>query len=435
MLCRCREVKMVAARYITLRDESSMSLISSSKSKDAGIFILLSGKANLVTSNKEEPGQKTTKLKVGAVFGPTDLFNAEEDSADMTTTYKCAVTSGSVLQLKYQDLYRAKYGDRSLNADPNEGLTTEEISLRDASTFGESRLSPAMFQFLKKNNLLATSEKDVSYKYIKSGSIGRTIPAKKMEQELIVILDGSLRLIFGHRGANPDASTGTNAHSSGDSSEHSFGEITCTKGGEKSATFKIPQFPLSIIENGALLHLDEKILSSGASIGSAGGGVGGGVDEEVEDAVSLAGAGTGALGMTGGGMEPTGAVMSATTTSPSTQVDYLQHITLQFDKPTTYLSIPLKRLKNALQNETHRVNIDIRQEVNEVVHGLARRLEQLQPLLGGDYIYKEGRRRPRKVETKANASYNGDIASAETSLAGAYGIFSKLECKLETTES
>jgi hypothetical protein len=29
-------------------DESEMNLISSSKSKDAGIFILLSGKANLV---------------------------------------------------------------------------------------------------------------------------------------------------------------------------------------------------------------------------------------------------------------------------------------------------------------------------------------------------------------------------------------------------
>lgn len=191
-----------------------------------------------VTSNKEEPGQISTKLKIGAVFGPTDIFNAEEDNADITTMYKCTVTSGSVLQLKFQDLFRAKYGDRSLNPDPNEGLTPEEICVRDAATFGESRLSMAMFQFLKRNNLLATCEKDASYKYIKSGNIGRTIPAKKMEQELIIILDGSLRLLFGHRGTATDIGD-VSASSDIDSCDKSFGDITCAKTGEKSATFKV----------------------------------------------------------------------------------------------------------------------------------------------------------------------------------------------------
>ena len=108
------------------------------------------------------------------------------------------------------------------------------------------------------------------------------------------------------------------------------------------------------------MHLDEKILSSGASVSNAGagGGVSGGGEDDSEDTLSVTGPGTGAgaLGMTGGGgMEPIGPVTSSTISS--TQVDYLQYITLQFDKPTTYLSIPLKKLKYALQNETHRVNI------------------------------------------------------------------------------
>jgi hypothetical protein len=129
-------------------------------------------------------------------------------------------------------------------------------------------------------------------------------------------------------------------------------------------------------------------------------------------------------------------------------VQYLEHISLQFDKPTTYLSIPLKKLRSALQNETHRVNIgafrllaspslrgfmcslcllkcltqsdtnalcvpvDILQEVNEVAHGLARRLEQLAPLLGGGYVFQGGQTRNSKQEkpVKDGETCNGDIA-------------------------
>lgn len=44
-------------------------------------------------------------------------------------------------------------------------------------------------------------------------------------------------------------------------------------------------------------------------------------------------------------------------TQQQQQLKYLQHISLQFEKPTTYLSIPMKKIKNALLGETHRVNI------------------------------------------------------------------------------
>jgi hypothetical protein len=110
-----------------------------------------------VTVSKESAGNTSSKLKIGAVVGPTDLFAAEQDDPEASSvTYKCKVSSGSVLQLKYMDMLRAKYGDRSLAVDPDEGLSQEEISVRDVSTFGESRLSRGMFLFLKKNNLLAT---------------------------------------------------------------------------------------------------------------------------------------------------------------------------------------------------------------------------------------------------------------------------------------
>ena len=87
-----------------------MTLISSSRSKEAGLFILLSGRAEVVTVSKDSRGATTTKLQHGAVVGPVDLFNAEKEDPDVSVTYKCHVSSGSVLQLKYLDLYRAKYG-------------------------------------------------------------------------------------------------------------------------------------------------------------------------------------------------------------------------------------------------------------------------------------------------------------------------------------
>ena len=36
---------------------------------------------------------------------------------------------------------------------------------------------------------------------------------------------------------------------------------------------------------------------------------------------------------------------------------YLPHLTLHFDKPTTYLCIPLRRIRNALQNESYQTNL------------------------------------------------------------------------------
>lgn len=122
-------------------------------------------------------------------------------------------------------------GDQSVTVNPDEGLTAEEITVRNSNAFGESRLSPAMYQFLKKNHLLASSDKDVAYKYIKNGSIGRTIPGKKMQNELIVILDGSLRLVYGQNSAAGGVSGG--------SGSSTFGDIKCTQSGQKSAIFKV----------------------------------------------------------------------------------------------------------------------------------------------------------------------------------------------------
>lgn len=109
------------------------------------------------------------------------------------------------------------------------------------------------------------------------------------------------------------------------------------------------------------MHLDEKIL--------AGGGGGGSDLDTAEDLVSLGGTGgaggpageTAASSQMRDSFAPTSSNMFSNSNNVQQpqlqQVDHLEHISLQFDKPTTYLSIPLKKFKNGLQNEGHRVNI------------------------------------------------------------------------------
>ena len=216
-----------------VKDESDMTLISSTRKKDAGIFILLSGRGTLTSVSNDTPRKTTEQLKHGSVVGPIELFNTEKEISDSCVTYKCQVKSGSVLQLRYMDMHRAKYGDQSIGVDPNEGLTQEEISVRNVSHFGENRLSSGMYQFLTKNNLLATSEKDISFKYIKNGNIGRSLSGKKVQNEVLIVLDGSLRLIFGN-----SSKVGARCfHLTSDF--NNFGDIKCSRPGEGSTTFKV----------------------------------------------------------------------------------------------------------------------------------------------------------------------------------------------------
>lgn len=415
-----REMKIVAARYITLRDESDMTLTAVSRTAEAGVFILLSGRATLTSVNKEAPGKKAEKLRMGAVFGPTDVFNSERDTdEELVVTYKARVTAGSVLQLRYMDLQRAKYGDQRALATPLSGLSAQEVEVLGAVRLAEARLSPAVFQFLQRNNLLPASDKDASFRYIKHGNIGRRVPSRQQQSDVLLVLDGGLRVLLGEQGGQDVA-----------------GSVRCARVGERSATFQIQQFPLTILESGAILYLDEKTLSA------PGGGGGSVKSSEPPPLVSM---GTIAqllqgqedqesLLSGGGALDVLSLQQSGGGGQPVPLAAFTQHISLQFERPTTYLSIPLKKIRNSLQNETHRVNVDIRKELSAVCRSLSSRLEALRPLIGGSLIFRTSQHAsPRSERDDLDFELcNGDIASADTDLAGAYGIRTKLDCQLHS---
>lgn len=83
---------------------------------------------------------------------------------------------------------------------------------------------------------------------------------------------------------------------------------------------------------------------------------------------------------------------------------YIPHLTLHFDKPTTFLCIPLRRIRNALQNESYQTNLGkhncfiisedvlicvllvIRGELKLVCITLAERIERLKPWLSSHRV-------------------------------------------------
>lgn len=196
--------------------------------------------------NKEAPGKKPRKLRMGAVFGPTDVFDSEKENTELVVSYSATVTSGTVLRIKYSDLYRAKYGDSSNEQVGEDRVSDEEASLRDVDQFGRAVLSADMNAFLRKNNLIATLPTDNAQKYISYGSIGREIPAQKREQDVIIILQGSVRVVLEKSILGvPEIQERKDAQPEVDEDNLKVGDpvsMTCKREGEPSSNFKVPLY-------------------------------------------------------------------------------------------------------------------------------------------------------------------------------------------------
>ena len=204
--------------------------------------------------NKEAPGKKPQKLRMGTVFGPTELFDTERENVDLVISYTATVTSGTVLRIKYSDLQRAKYGEKNNIDAASSHLSEDELVIRSVTQAGNVALTNDMNAFLRKSNLLALSHTDPSRKYIHYGSIGRQMPPQRKEQNVLFVLDGSIRVVLEKSiltssefiEATQQRSTSTNGidedddANGGESSRH--GEpvtMTCVREGEPSATFKV----------------------------------------------------------------------------------------------------------------------------------------------------------------------------------------------------
>eukprot|EP00602_Paraphysomonas_sp_CaronLab_P003749 CAMPEP_0185034040 /NCGR_PEP_ID=MMETSP1103-20130426/23545_1 /TAXON_ID=36769 /ORGANISM="Paraphysomonas bandaiensis, Strain Caron Lab Isolate" /LENGTH=408 /DNA_ID=CAMNT_0027570529 /DNA_START=401 /DNA_END=1627 /DNA_ORIENTATION=+ len=380
-----------------------MQLVSKSTLKYADVYILLSGKGLLANVNKDAPGRKPIKLKMGAVFGPIDTFDSETDNPDLIVTYTATITAGTVLRIKYSDLFKAKYGDALRERQEEQTLTPDLKTLRDINHYGNSILTPEMNLFLRKNNLLATNPSDMAFKYIYHGSIGRKIPAQKKEQDVLIILEGSVRVVL----ERSIYHTRDDGNEDEDGHDGDPGSITCVREGEPAVNFKTQNLPLALLEGGSMLLLDEEMLR-GEDVKHTGD-----VDEEEVGLPSLP--------------NPQKHGRDRRDDSDS----YIQHMSLQFDKPTTYLCIPLRRIRNCLQNESYQMNLDIRGQLKVVCSTLADRIEKIKPYLSAPHVITIKNRKPKVVPVDRKVlTCNGDITSVASDLIGTYSDHAAMQKSL-----
>lgn len=429
------EQKMKLIKTMAMRDEKNMHLTTTSTYKNADVYVLLSGKAQVVTINKNSDGhgkKNTQTIRMGGVFGSLDTFNSEMESSEVVVTTTVTIPSGTVLRLKFQDFYDAKYADKNSELFESLGdLTPQDLAVRVVQRQGYSKLTQNMNQFLRKCNLIPTNGLDTAFKYICEGSRGRTIEASKREQEVLFILQGEVKVVLErsiidvlkeeqdrlHDGKNDNF----------DSDEEDVGEggtITLKRQGEPALNIPMTEIPLAVLEAGSILLFDEDMFSpiitqsnatnsnTHSSVPSNSNNLLNSLlhdeDHETEEPV---------------GLPPLpDPQQRKERENGKICTNYIPHMTIVFEKPTTYLSIPLKRIKNCLQTESYQSNLDIRGELRAICLSLAERIKKLKPFLLASKVITTKNRKPRirppKIPT--DKIYNGDIESGKSDLQGTY---------------
>lgn len=311
---------------------------------------------------------------MGGVLGAVDTFNSEVEDSDLLVTYTATVPSGTVLKLKFQDFYHIKYGYQTLVDDEASQLTPEEQTIRMVQREGYKRLSSNMNQFLRKCNIIPSIGNDASAKYICEGSRGRTIDVARKQNEVLFLLQGEVKVVLEKSiiTALKEENDRLNESKNDDTSDEDEvvtnsregGSISMRKPGEPSMTISMSQIPLAVLEAGSILLFDEDMFSTVSTNPSSGLHSSSAAHPSI--ATPLQNSSASAEHEEHEPEEPVGLPPLPDPQSRKERengknvVSYVNHMSIIFEKPTVYLSVPLKRIKNCLQGESYQSNLGIR---------------------------------------------------------------------------
>jgi hypothetical protein len=327
---------------------------------------------------------------MGGVFGAIDLFNSEMEDTDVVITYTANIASGTVLKLKFKDFYLTKYGNQSGDEEGLGDLTPQDLSIRLVQREGYKKLSANMNQFLRKCNLIPSIGSDSSVKYICEGNRGRSLDVSRKENEVLFLLQGEVKIVLEKSiitalkeesdRLNEGKATGGGAYGDGESSEEEGGggekagggSITVKRQGEPSMTVSMTQIPLAVLEAGSILIFDEEMFSTHTSTpqpssSSSHHHSSHHPSHNHSHTSSLPPTSNSNLSLEHDEHEPEEPVglpplpdpqgRKSQQTSSSSSVSYVNHMSIVFEKPSVYLSVPLKRIKNCLQGESYQTNL------------------------------------------------------------------------------
>jgi hypothetical protein len=221
-----------------------MKIIPSKKTESSEIFILLSGKAEMVPLYKftsfyfnftsfmqsrrggSTYGSDKKCFRHGSVVGSLTVFDSEANDDADAGEIVIAVTRGSLLKLKYSDYYIAKYDLKHV-----EVKSEEETLLDEIKACAEKKIPGNLSTLLRKYNMVPDGVNPKTSLYVAQGSAGRRLYMKDMTgSNVIIVLQGVIRILLDRsmfRDDNDEESNG------------SGGSITCLRKGGETAHFKV----------------------------------------------------------------------------------------------------------------------------------------------------------------------------------------------------
>jgi len=374
------------------------------------LYIVLNG--NVLMENNED--DQKVMLGQGRVFGTPDFFAKEWDfekadaneraimkrqaearqrvedqieakrkeegggSKKPPRVITALMEKGAVLRIRLADYKehvlgipppRAPGGDYDDSSEPTDteisGIPTELMTEADfdcvrVTRLAKRKLAATMYDFMAKNQLIPHNAEIMSSEFVMKGSMGRE---KLIEQGWVyVVIEGTIRLQIVKSGAKKQ------------------GTLACEREpGGQSLSIKTRTMPITLIESGITFLLRENCFTVGVenSKGSGNGGgesIGGGGSRVMQTSRSE-------------GSLPQLPVRKSNPQGAGSKFKKLliaapsYRIALAFEKPTTYLAIPLRIFNEALREMPPDIEADITAQLDRANDAAYERILRLKDWL------------------------------------------------------
>jgi hypothetical protein len=200
-------------------------------------------------------------------------------------------------------------------------------------------VSGVLYEYLHASEMLPKLHEDISSKYIQTGNAGRQTLIRSDNQMVYIVIQGCIKVQIERIVKNS-------------------GSISVKKKGEKALHIKTKTMPLLQLENGGILNLDDECFKVGQSTEA---------DTSMLLSKSLS-------------KLPK---VSSKLSNKKGKVEELYKIYLQFEQPTSYLAIPIKKFRKALIEVPKVTSKRITEQLTASTQNVLQRITNLLPWING----------------------------------------------------
>ena len=380
-----RKHKLGAARHFTISEGHREKQYIQSTSRRPELFVLLSGSVLAVKQIKND--SEDLIYHQGNLFGTVDRFQSwyesnygvDEGYSDMSSStvnseanptpirLTASIEMCTLLRLSFKDYIHGVTPPKSLYDGldeteymiaTNPDLSEEDILCLRLWKQSKKTLSKTLFRFLKDYSILPKDSKSNSYQYMRIGNIGRELSLSKEDSRVVyVIISGTMRLEL-TKPRNSDGKLGSSS-------------LSLKRAGEPALVIKNNRMPVMLLEMGSVFIINENCFD---------------ITNMKDTSISTRPITPGSFLSTRQSSDTpkSGSANRKTRKVISEIKEELYRIQVIFERPTTYLAIPLELFRNAMKETSVEINKEITIQLNQISNSLVERISKLMPWIAGE---------------------------------------------------